>query len=310
MILRALVLVVASLMASVASAQGGGAPSEARVHFDRGVELYQEGSFDAALAEFERAHEISPNYKILYNIAQVQAERHEYVAAVKLFNEYLRAGASLVSAERRQAVEGDIEKLRQRIATLAIDANVTGAEVFVNDESVGKTPLEEAVLVNAGTCRVRVEKAGYSAKARTLTVTGAERARISFELDAAPTLTSRTTTIETTNTTPFWISLGATVVLGGTTAVVGALTLGANHDLDTQLDRTPADKNAIESARNKVTTMAGLTDGFGAATAVAAGATLYFLIWPSKHTEVVPAPGAVHASLAPTPTGVALSGTF
>ena len=309
MILRALVLVVVFLVATVASAQSDGTSAEARLHFDRGVELYQEGSFDAALAEFERAHEISPNYKILYNIGQVQAERHEYVAAVELFNQYLREGASQITPERRQTVEGDIEKLRQRIATLSIQVNVAGAEVFVNDVSVGRTPLEAPVPVNAGALRVRAEKPGYVAKTQTMTVTGAERARVSFELVSGPTV-ARTTTIERSNMTPFWISLGASLVLGGTTAIVGGLTLGANHDLDEELNRLPADEDAIESARGKVKTMAGLTDGFGAATAVASVAALYFLIWPPEETEVVPAPSGVRASLTPSSNGVALSGTF
>src|SRR5690349_10373833 len=50
----------------------------ARVHFARGVEHYDEGNFDAALAEIERAYQLEPsNYKLLYNLAQVQMERHD-----------------------------------------------------------------------------------------------------------------------------------------------------------------------------------------------------------------------------------------
>lgn len=314
MILQAIVLIIVSLVTGVVSAQSDSKSSastatEARLHFDRGVELYREGSLDAALAEFERSNQLAPNYKILYNLAQVQAERHEYVAAIKLLNEYLRRGGSDVPPDRRQAATDDIEKLRQRTSSLSVTVSVSGAELFVNDVSVGRAPLPEPVLVNVGSCRVRAEKAGYVTKTQTLQVAGAEQLQVDIVLTAAPQLAQRQTTVTTHSMTPFWISLGATVVLGGTTAVVGALALGANHDLDQELNHFPAQRDSVDSARHKVKTMAALTDGFGAATLLGAGTAIYFLLAPPESTEVVRTSG-VHARLSPTPTGASLSGTF
>ena len=45
------------------------------------------------LAEFMRAYELLPNYRVLYNIGQVQLERHDYVAALHAFDDYLEQGA-------------------------------------------------------------------------------------------------------------------------------------------------------------------------------------------------------------------------
>jgi tetratricopeptide (TPR) repeat protein len=316
-IVHVLVLAGLSLIANATAAQTAAAPSsadvnEARLHFERGVELYREGSLDAALAEFQRSNQLAPNYKLLYNLAQVQAERHEYVAAVKLLTEYLRTGAADVSADRKRAVGDDIDKLRQRISSLEVQVSVDGAEVFVNDAPVGRSPLPEAVLVNVGTCRVRAEKTGFVTKQQSITVVGADRQRVELKLVAGPAVAQRgaqTTTIKTSNMTPFWISLGATVVLGGTTAVMGGLTLNANNDLDQALNELPAQHDKVDSARHKVRTMAALTDGFGAASIVAAGSALYFLIAPPEQTEVVRASG-VQARVQPTPTGVAVSGMF
>jgi hypothetical protein len=285
---------------------------EARVHFERGVELYREGSFDAALVEFQRSYELAPNYKILYNLAQVQAERHEYVAAVKLLNEYLQSGGAAVAAERRQAVAQDLEKLSQRIATLTVDVNVTDAEVFVNDVSVGRSPLTAPVLVNVGTCRVRAEKPGFVTQSRPVTIVGADRPHVELKLEPVPVTAQRSAqdrVLKTRNMTPFWISLGATVVLGGTTGVFGALALGANHDLDQALDHYPLQQSSVDSTRRKLRTMAALTDGFGGATLVAACAAVYFFVSPPEHTEAAPTSG-LHATVAPTLSGVSVSGTF
>jgi hypothetical protein len=55
--------------------------------------------------------------------------------------------------------------------------------------------------------------------------------------------------------------------------------------------------------------MATLTDVFGAATIVAAGTAVYFLVAAPEHTEVAPTSG-LHARVTPTPTGLRVSGTF
>jgi tetratricopeptide (TPR) repeat protein len=319
MFLRTLLLIIVSLATHVAAAQesttaNSAALNEARTHFERGVELYREGSYNAALAEFERSNQLVPNYKLLYNLAQVQAERHEYVAAVKLLNEYLQTGGSAIAAERRQAVMQDLEKLRQRIAALSVDVSVDGVEVFVNDVSIGRSPLSEPVLVNVGTCRVRTEKAGFTPQSQTLTVAGADRLHVSFTLVAERAvvqqpLAAKTIIVKTEDTTPFWISLGGAIVLGGATGVFGGLTLGANHDLDQALNRFPTQQHTVDSARSKLRVMAGLTDGFGAATILAAGTAIYFLLSPPEHTEVVPA-ASPQARITPTPTGASLSVVF
>src|SRR5947207_9603796 len=44
---------------------------EARAHLSKGGKLYNDGAYDAALIEFQRAYDLSGNYKILYNLAQI-----------------------------------------------------------------------------------------------------------------------------------------------------------------------------------------------------------------------------------------------
>jgi len=109
-----------------APAVSASSTTEARERFQRGVALYREGSFDAALAEFRRAYEIAPNYRILYNLAQVQVERHDSVAALSLFGQYLQQGGSELDAERRAQVERDMQSLRGRVVDLTVECNVAG----------------------------------------------------------------------------------------------------------------------------------------------------------------------------------------
>ena len=53
----------------------------ARQHFSQATKLYKDGDFDAALVQFERAYEVKPNYKVLYNIGQTYFQLRQYVEA-------------------------------------------------------------------------------------------------------------------------------------------------------------------------------------------------------------------------------------
>lgn len=91
--------VIFSMLGSVAHAQTDAKPSdaareEASGHFQRGVELFQEGAFRAALVEFERAYGIAPDYRLLYNIGQVKLQLQDYLGATQSYERYLEEGGS------------------------------------------------------------------------------------------------------------------------------------------------------------------------------------------------------------------------
>jgi hypothetical protein len=163
------------------------ATAEASVHFNRGVELYREGNLDAALAEFVRANEISPNYRLSYNMAQVQIERHDYVRAVALLESYLEQGGAEIAAARRAEVEQEAARLRERIAVLWITADVEAASVWVNDERIAGLPLQKPVMLNAGVARLRVEAEGRKPYIAELSVAGGDRPRLELSLEVLPT---------------------------------------------------------------------------------------------------------------------------
>src|SRR5262245_54854214 len=55
---------------------------EATARFERGLALYDDGDYDAALVEFSRAYELSPTYKVLYNIAKIERVKNDYSSAL------------------------------------------------------------------------------------------------------------------------------------------------------------------------------------------------------------------------------------
>src|SRR6188768_3340223 len=246
------------------AAGSASATTEARERFQRGVSLYREGSFDAALAEFRRAYEIAPNYRILYNLAQVQVERHDSVAALTLFGQYLQQGGNEIDAERRAQVERDMQSLRGRVADLTVESNVSGAQLTIDGIDAGTLPLAGPIQVNSGVRQIALSKPGYQSASRTVTIAGAQPLKLNLALqplDArAAEATAAASATGTANSvpaeqshglgTPFWISAVATGVFTGAAVTFGVVSMNRNQKLDDELNQYPTDPAGIDSARS------------------------------------------------------------
>ncbi|MBC7017820.1 tetratricopeptide repeat protein, partial [Salmonella enterica subsp. enterica serovar Enteritidis] len=111
---------------------------EGRTRFNRGIELYKEGNFHAALAEFRAAYAAAPSYRIHYNLGQTLYQLQDYAGAVRAFEQYLAEGGDKIEADRKKEVDADLAKLRPRVAKLVFVVNVPAAEVSVDDEPRGQ----------------------------------------------------------------------------------------------------------------------------------------------------------------------------
>ena len=63
----------------------GAAVDQAKAHFKTGTELYDENNFRGALVEFQRAYQLAPSYRVLYNIGQVDMELADYAGALTAY---------------------------------------------------------------------------------------------------------------------------------------------------------------------------------------------------------------------------------
>jgi hypothetical protein len=286
---------------TVHAAPEASATAEASAHFRKGVQLYKSRSFDAALAEFEKSYQIAPDFHVLYNVAQVQLERHDYVAALRRFREYLQLGAAEVSASRRSEVEQEIARLTELVAEVRFAVVPEGAEVWVDGVSVGLLPLSTPLLVNGGVHRLQLSKAGFTTVQQTLTVAGGDTPRIAITLQALPAnppaaatqpaapppgpsraLQPTAPTAEPAarsrrSNTGMWLTLGTTVAFGGAAGAMAILTRRTNDDFGKDLDTFGTPRSTLDSQRSKLKTYAILTDAFTGAALLSAGLCVYFI---------------------------------
>ncbi|NUO50729.1 MAG: PEGA domain-containing protein [Polyangiaceae bacterium] len=278
-------LVATTTVASVGTAYAQGKPAgssdEASERFRAGVGFYKTRDYAAALVEFKRAYELAPNYRVLFNLGQTSQELNDYASALNAFEQYLAEGGKEVDAKRRAQVEGWIADLKKKVGTLSIETNVEGAEILVDDVSVGTTPLDKPVVVNAGRRKLSATATDHTPVQRMIDVAGQDEKTIKLELvptnvkkdQPPPPPPPPPPPAEPEIPVAAWVVLGLTGAAGIATAVMGGLALSARSDLDDELAKFPGNRTAIEDAQSKTKSFAIGTDVAGALTIAGAAAT-------------------------------------
>jgi hypothetical protein len=302
-------------------------------HFRHGVALYKEGDYEGALVEFRRAQELTPNYRVLYDIGQSLYQLQRYAGALSAFEDYLAQGGTQLSPARRAAVEADLRALRARVGHLEIAVNVDGAEIRVDDQVVGTSPLAAPVLVSIGHRKITVVKADRVPVEKFVDIAMGDRAKIAFDLPApaaaspAAPVTAKDAPVGSTphdetgapssplvrrseaasGASLVWVPWATTGVLAVATGVTGALALTSKASLSNDLATFPGEPAVINQDRSRAKAFSIASDALLAASAVSLGVALYVTLrsHPARSGEVG---GEVRVRLGID--GVAIQGNF
>lgn len=296
------------------------AMDKARGHYERGLQLYQEEDYSAALTEFERAYQLAPTAKLLYNMARIQRHQNNYVGALTNYQRYLAEGGESVTEERKKEVEKEISVLKPRVATVEISVNQADADVFIDDAPVcanlgatgckGKSPLAGPVFVNPGRRKVSATKDGFSVAAQSITVAGSDSVKVNLDLQAL----AQEAKYDPGPRNRALVAWGATALLTGGAVVTGVIALNASSKLDRDLGLISPDPASLKDSKDKMNTFAIVSDVFIGAAVVGGLVATYFTVkalgGKKTETKEAPAPAAAKVKLDVGPTGAMLYGTF
>ena len=142
---------LAGLLALGPSTARAAPVDEARERFGRGVQLFHEGSLEAALAEFQKAYQLAPLVPaaLQHRPGAVRAARLRRGRCARSGNTWPR-GATTSRPSAGNQVEAEIRKLEKRVGYLTITTNVSGAQISVDGVPMGISPFTAPVLVNPG----------------------------------------------------------------------------------------------------------------------------------------------------------------
>lgn len=290
---------------------------EAMAQFKLGVDLYRDKQFEQAAIAFERAYDLKPSYKLLYNIAQVENDLGHYAEALKGYEKYLADGGDNVPDDRRTEVEGEIDRLQTLVGRVVIETERQGLTVFIDDRRQGDTPLDGPVRVDMGEHKVLLKDGAQEVHSEVVKVAGDQTVTVEIGDAAADEAAKEAAPVEAP--VPIeddkpkriwtWVALGVGVAAGAGAGVTGGLSKAKVDDIKAQCDGNscPADqKKEADSAKLLGNLSTGLA--IGAGVLVAAAVTLFF-VEPELGGEEEPAV-AIVPTTSPDGAGISITGRF
>jgi hypothetical protein len=154
----------------------------AKTEYDLGKILYRDGDFAGAVVKFSHAHELASDPRLLWNIAACEKNLRRYARVLKLLERYKTEGKDVLTEADQQEAQGLIDAIKPFISTVTIVANEPDAEVSIDGQSVGKTPLGEPLKVDMGSRLFKVTKPGFGEQTRTEKLAGASATTLEFQL--------------------------------------------------------------------------------------------------------------------------------
>jgi hypothetical protein len=145
---------------------------DAKRDYQTGKLLAGDGDFAGAALKFQAAYGASHDPRLLWNVAYCEKQLRHYARVIALLKRYEAEGGTLLTVRDRKDAHELAAALAPFTTTVKITASEDGAEIFVDDERVGRSPLAEPLVVDIGTHRIRATKAGFLDAVATVPVGG------------------------------------------------------------------------------------------------------------------------------------------
>jgi hypothetical protein len=158
--------------------------AKAKLHFDNGNVLFNEGNWASALAEYLASYKLQPLPFLLKNIGLTQQRLFLYVEALDSLQEYLAKTPNATDAAEVTTIINDIRQLLVE-AKIAVTP-AAGVTIKVDGREVGKTPLTKPLFVAAGQRSIELTLDGYEPVKRDLLVASGVPIDLKVELKLIP----------------------------------------------------------------------------------------------------------------------------
>lgn len=337
-------LVIAAVVFSNVPAKADAPPpapqqiEEARRLFKVGVALLEDpdgAKYDEARVQFQRAYDLSGNWKVLANLGVCQLKLERDGEAIASYEKYLAGGGANVDADEKAQIERDLAVLKAQVVTVHLTFPGTGASV--TDErldSRGNRMINE-YQAQGETLTLGLHPGDHTLTARLQSGTSKWEARLApasenshtFEIVAAPAAAPATTAGagpgspaadqgvpakegERPIPTTVWIGAGVTGALTIGAVVTGAIALGKRSDF-TSINDSSHSEAEKQSAHDSAASMGLVSTILSAGALVGAGVTTYlFFTRPSEAAKDQQARTIVAPWVAPGGAGLAVGGVL
>lgn len=200
-----------------------------------------------AIGHYEQALQLSPEPRLLYNIARAYEGVGRYADALATLNRF-KAEAPPDLIKQVPNLDKRIESLRVRVTHITVNVNVSGARVILRNQVVGSKPREGplAISVESGKATVEIIAEGYAPYRKVVDLPGGGSVVLDVQLavrdEARSSLVvtpegqqARAVNADTASSPPvwsrWWFWAGTAAVVAGGAVLIYAVTTekSANH---------------------------------------------------------------------------------
>lgn len=269
---------------------------------DDGIRLRREHRDAEALQQFQRAQEMAPSPRTLAQVALAEQALGQWDEAERDLGEALEARDDPWIAGHADVFRTTLDFIRQHLGTISVDANVDGAELWMDGSLVGKLPISK-MRVAARTAQLELRATGYQTVVRPMELAASESLtlRVEFVKPAAaaiPDVPVMAPPIEhvpspgaSTPRTYAWILMGgAAAMLGGAlVAQVVQLQKAAHYNDDSLCfygDLTRDERCGIYRGQAE-TAQRVANIGYIAAGTLGIASAVLFLAWPDRRPDAI-----------------------
>ncbi len=170
-------------VAPVARSLGQSLVGPGKADYETAKVLASDGDFAGALINFQSAYEHSNDARLLWNVAFCQKNLRHYAKVISTLQRYLADGDALLTDQDRKDAKELIATIEPFTTRLTIRVSEDMAQVSVDAEVVGTSPLATPVVVDIGERRIRVSKPGFLPFEKVTPFGGSAEATIEVTLD-------------------------------------------------------------------------------------------------------------------------------
>jgi hypothetical protein len=136
--------------------------------FEKATAAFDEGKLEEARSMLKSAWKLKQNYEIAGNLGIVELKLGHARDAAEHLAFALQHFPATGTAKEREGLQKTFRQARGQVAGLKIHVNVDRAEVSINNQIVGQSPLPGEVFIEAGTVTVKARRDGFEAARQTV----------------------------------------------------------------------------------------------------------------------------------------------
>lgn len=144
----------------------------AKAEYEAGKILFGAKDYENAVIKFEKAYELSKDPRILWNVAICQKELRKYTKMQSTIRRMLNEGGALLTDQDKKDAADIVQAAQAFISPLRIEVSENGADIFVDEQNVGTSPLPAPIPVDVGTRKIRVRKEGFKDYSESIVAEG------------------------------------------------------------------------------------------------------------------------------------------